>query len=61
MTVSQSASVILNSRLSRRTPALLTRTVGRAELGGDAGDGGLDLRLVGDVGADGERAAAGAR
>ena len=34
ITVSQSVSVILNSRLSRVTPALLTSTVGGAELGG---------------------------
>ena len=41
MTMSQSVSVILNSMLSRVTPALLTSTVGRAELGGDPVDGGL--------------------
>ena len=52
MTASQSASVILKSRLSRRMPALLTSTVGRAELVGDPRDGGLDLRRVGDVDAD---------
>ena len=59
MTASQSSAVILKSRLSRMMPALLTSTVGRAELGGDALDGGLHRGLVGDVDADGEGLAAG--
>ena len=41
------------------TPALLTSTTGGAELGGDPVDGGLHLLGVADVGAHGQRPAAG--
>ena len=59
ITVSQSSSVILNSRLSRSTPALLTSTVGGPSCGDDLLDGGRDRAGVGDVGADGEGLPAG--
>ena len=59
ITVSQSSSVILNSRLSRGTPALLTSTVGGPSSSATRADGGVHLRRVGDVRADAERRAAG--
>ena len=59
MTVSQSDSLILKSRLSRSTPALLTRIVGAPSSSATRVDRGLDLGLVGDVAADGDRLAAG--
>ena len=58
MTVSQSSSVILNSRLSRITPALLTRTAGGPSSAATAVDRGRDLVGLADVGADGDRPAA---
>ena len=59
MTMSQSASLILNSRLSRVTPALLTSTTGGPSSAAIAVDGGLDLLGVADVGPDGQRLAPG--
>ena len=58
MTVSQSASLILNSRLSLSTPALFTSTVGAPEFVGDPRHGGGDLVGVGDVAAHGDGLAA---
>ena len=59
MTTSQSVSVILNSMLSRVTPALLISTVGPPSSAATRVDGGLDLLGVADVGADGQRLATG--
>ena len=59
ITVSQSASVILKSRLSRMTPALFTSTDRRSEFVGDSRHGGRHRTRVGHVGADGEAAAPG--
>ena len=58
ITESHCSSVILNSMASRVIPALLTSTVGLAELSGYPVDSGLDLVGLADVGADRERAPA---
>ena len=59
MTMSQSVSVILNSMLSRVTPALLTSTVGAPSSAATRSTAASHLLGVADVGTDGQRLAAG--
>ncbi len=59
MTVSQSDVAHLEEQVVAEHARVVDEDRGRAQLGGDPRDGGLDLGLVGDVAADGERLAAG--
>ena len=58
ITVSQSSSDILNSRLSRSTPGVVDQDGGGTQLVGHPADGRLDLVGLAHVGADPEGAAA---